>query len=391
MNMKAMLGAVVALLLAVGGTAFLAARVATPKPLPPPPVPAEIADQLKVNPFDLLAPGPKSKVVAEETRLDFGVMALGGEMSHDFLFKNEGEGPLRLAKGPMMCKCTMPAVPDQEIKPGESINIKLTWKPVEMSTEFSKEAVIWTNDPAKPKVVLLIKGQVFSDPGVFPNMFTLGDIPWDKERENEVTLVSGIENDLKVEGVEVSHPEWMTVTLEPLDVEKLVGSGMSNPKPRSGYAVKLKISPHEKVGPFSGWIKLKLNHGLAEQRIDVVGSRSGPILIHGPHYQAELSMVDLKRFKSAEGNETKMFMFLVPFGEDMRIDEISSTSKSLTATLTKESPAGAEKDRYVLVIKALPGATPGTTYTIATPNTLTLKTNHPHVPELTFKVRYIVQ
>jgi len=75
----------------------------------------------------------------------------------------------------------------------------------------------------------------------------------------------------------------------------------------------------------------------------------------------------------------------------MRIDEISSTSKSLTATLTKESPAGAEKDRYVLVIKALPGATPGTTYTIATPNTLTLKTNHPHVPELTFKVRYIVQ
>ena len=55
MNMKAMLGAIVALLLAVGGTAFLAARVATPKPLPPEPVPAAIADQLKSNPFDLLA------------------------------------------------------------------------------------------------------------------------------------------------------------------------------------------------------------------------------------------------------------------------------------------------------------------------------------------------
>lgn len=391
MNMKAMLGAIVALLLAVGGTAFLAARVATPKPLPPEPVPAAIADQLKANPFDLLAPGPKSKVVAEETRYEFGVMALGAEQSHDFVFKNEGEGPLRLAKGPMMCKCTMPAVPDQDIKPGESIDIKLTWKPLEMATDFSKEAVIWTNDPAKPKVVLSIKGQVFSDPGVFPNMFTLGDIPWDKERDNEVSLVSAIHDDLKVEGVEVSDPGWMSVTLEPLDVEKLVGSGMSNPKPRSGYAVKLKISPHEKVGPFSGWIKLKLNHGLSDQRIEVLGSRSGPILIHGANYQAALSMVDLKRFKSAEGHETKMFMFLAPFGEDMRLDEVTSTSTKLAATLTKESPPGAEKDRYVLIIKALPGATPGTTYTIENPDTLTLKTNHPHVPELKFKVRYIVQ
>ena len=392
MNMKAMLGAFLSLVVAVGATAYLAARGATQKPLPPAELPVELKDQLRENPFDLSTPGPKSKVVVDETKFEFGTMALGDEQSHDFVFKNEGDGPLRLAKGPMMCKCTMPAVPDQEIKPGESTNIKLTWKPVENSPDFSKSAVIWTNDPANPKVTLAIKGMVLQDPVVMPSQFLLGDISWDKENESEVKVGSSVSADFKIESYEVSDPEWMTVTLTPMDVSGIAASGPSaQQQPLAAYVVKLKLSPNGKVGPFSGWVKLKTNRGTGEQTVDILGSRVGPIQIHGPDYQASNSSINLKRFKSADGRKTRMFLFIAPFGEDLQITEVISNSKNLTATLKKETTAGKEKDRYVLTVEALPGVLQGTTFSFETPDTLTLKTNHPKVPEMSFKARYIVQ
>ena len=293
MNMKALLGAVLALVLAVGGAAFLVASFAKPSPPPPEPAAEAIKDQLDTNPFDLISPGPKPKVVVDMPYHQFGAMILGAEQSHDFVFKNEGEGPMRLAKGHLMCKCTIPVVPDQEIKPGESISIKLTWKPVDSSRDFSKEAVIWTNDPANPRITLSIKGEVYDDPMSYPSEFALGDVTYNKEHESEVNVVSSTSTEMKIDSVEVSHPQWMTVTWAPSDIEKLIDMGLKSPKPLSGFAVKLKIIPNESVGPFNGWIKLKSNLKDEVKMIDIVGVRTGPISIHGQDYQAAMSMVDM--------------------------------------------------------------------------------------------------
>ena len=392
MNMKAMLGTILALLLAVGGTAYLAARGATVPPPPPPPIPPGIDGQLETNPFDLTAAGPKPTVVVEKTHFDFPVMALGSEESHDFEFKNTGDGQLRLAKGPLMCKCTVPTVPDEGIEPGKSVKITLTWKPLEMSTDFRKEAVIWTNDPKKPKINLTIKGQVIPDPGVFPSYFGLGDIPWDKDVEAEVQIVSAVSKELNIEGAEVSNPEWMSVTYTKDEADKLLPQGGGSfPKPQSGYTIKVKITPNETEGPFSGWVKLKINRNDGVQKIDVMGVRAGPISIFGDYYQAANSLVRIERVKSNEGKVTRIFLALTPFGEDLKILDINSKSKLLTATLKKESKPGDAKERYALLVEVLKGATPGTVFTFEQPDELIIKTNHPQVPELKLKARYVIQ
>lgn len=391
MNMKALLGAVLALVLAVGGAAFLVASFAKPAPLPPAPVPESIKDQLDTNPFDLTAPGPKPKLVIDELHHRFGTMILGSEKSHDFVFKNEGEGSMRLAKGRVMCKCTIPIVPDQEIKPGESINIKLTWTPIDSSKDFSKEAVIWTNDPGSPKITLSITGEVYDDPMAYPSEFSLGDVPYNKEYEGEINVLSSTSTEMQVGGIEVSHPEWMSVTWAPSDVPKLIASGLRSPTPLSGFVVKLKIAPNGSVGPFNGWIKVKSNLKEDAKTINVTGVRTGPISIHGQDYQAALSMVDLRRFKSTEGKAIKLFVYLEPFEEDLQILEAISESKGLTATLHKESKStGSTKDFYTLTVQAATGLRPGTVYTYEIPDHLTLKTNHPQVPEIRFNVRYVV-
>ncbi len=395
MNMKALLGAVLAFVLAVGGAALLVANFARPAPPAPPIKPVTKDDPVGTNPFDLTVPGPKSKVAVDAKEYDFVVMRMGTSESHDFVFKNEGEGPLKLAKGPMMCKCTIPSVPDQEIKPGDSVKITLTWKPLETTRHFDKKATIWTNDPANPEIILSINGRVMGDPVATPDQFTVGDIPWNKEHDSEVLLVSTTSTDLKIDQMEVSHPEWMTITSTPADAAQLIefakGGSETDPKPKSALIVKLTIKPNGTEGLFSGWVKLKNNLNPEPTKIEVVGMRTGPISIHGSDFQAALSMIDLKRFKSADGKSIQLLVLLEPFGQDLQFTEVISESKHLTVTLKKDPKSvGQKRERYHMVIQAVSGISPGTNMTHEHPDKLTLKTNHPEVPEILLNARYLV-
>ncbi len=393
MNMKSMLGAFLALVLAVGGTAFLVARAAKAKPVSTTSAaPVPVNGVYRENPFPTVVEGPKSKVSVPEVNFKFGAMPLGEDRSHEFVFKNEGDGPLKLAKGPLMCKCTMPDVPDQEVKPGESLSIKLTWKPEETAEEFYKNAVIWTNDPENPQITLSVEGKVFEDPGASPRVYILGEIPWDKDFETSGHFATVSYKDMEIESCESSDPEHISATWSPEDASNFPQVEGALQSPIKSFAVNVKIAPNGQVGPFSGWLKLKLKNCIAtEHKIDVFGNRAGPIAIHGPDYQASMSLIDLKRFKSAEGKKTRLFMFLAPFGEELKITEVVSKSNLLSATLAKKSQDGAEKERYELTIEAKPGAVVGTVFSVNAPDDLMIKTNHPKVPEILFKAKYIVQ
>lgn len=389
MSMKAMLGTLLALVLAVGGTAFLVARGALPEP--PPPADFKKGDVVYENPFDLKGPGPHPKVVVPETHYEFGVMALGGEQSREFVFRNEGAAPMRLAKGHILCKCTIPHLETDEIPPGGSTKITLTWKPTTADKDFRKEADIWTNDPENPKIKLSINGIVFDDPAVIPESFVLGEIGWDKELQSQAFIYSATSDDLTITGYETDDPKGHELTWTKLTPEELAAKSEGrNPKPLVGYNIDLLTKPNGTIGSFHGWVKLKLNRRNGELMMTTGGTRIGLINIHGPDYQSSIGLVDLKRFKFDQGGKTTLFMRLDSFGEDLKILEHNSRSGHLNATLTKRPMTGA-KDFYELVIEAQQGIPQGTTYTIENPDKLTLKTNHPQVPELTFKVRYIAQ
>lgn len=390
MSMKTLLGTLLALVLAVGGTAFLVARSVQPEP-PPPPNPEE-GDVVFENPFDLKGPGPHPKVNVPEMHYEFGVMALGSEQSHEFEFRNEGEGPLRLAKGKILCKCTIPTINTGEIPPGGSTKITLTWKPTSADKEFRKEADIWTNDPKFPMVKLSIRGSVYGDPEVTPSEFSVGVIPHDKENLSQTVVYSPVSDDLQITGYESNDPKTYELTWAKLTQDELTTRFHDRtPKPVVGYTLELKTKPNGTIGPFNGWVKLKVNRQEGEHQISINGMRVGLINLHGPDYQSSLSLLDLKRFKSALGGKSTVFVRLDPFGEDLKLTEIQSKSGHLTAKLTKKPMTGGTKDFYELVFEAKTGVPPGTTFTTDNPDKLTLKTNHPEVPELNFNVRYIAQ
>ena len=79
---------------------------------------------------------PAAKVAVDQEEYDFGKMAFGSEMSHDFKFTNAGRAPLVLTAGPTTCRCTVSEVSDNKLLPGESFKVTVHWRGREVTSDY---------------------------------------------------------------------------------------------------------------------------------------------------------------------------------------------------------------------------------------------------------------
>lgn len=102
----------------------------------------------------------KGEIKFEQTIYDFGnIREDGGKVSHEFVFTNEGNDPIKITEARAECGCTIPEYPKNEIAPGESGVIKVTYNPLGRPGGFTKVVrVRCTGNPGK--VNLKIRGTV---------------------------------------------------------------------------------------------------------------------------------------------------------------------------------------------------------------------------------------
>ena len=102
----------------------------------------------------------KGEIKFEETIFDFGnIKEDGGKVTHEFIFKNEGKEPLKITDARAECGCTTPEYPKEEIAPGGTGVIKVTYNPLGRPGGFTKVVrVRCTGNPGK--VNLKIRGTV---------------------------------------------------------------------------------------------------------------------------------------------------------------------------------------------------------------------------------------
>lgn len=99
----------------------------------------------------------------KETVYDFGtIREEGGPVSHEFEFKNTGDGPLLILSSSASCGCTRPDYPTSPIKAGKKDKIKVTYNPKGRPGEFTKTITVRTNAKGKgqKKLTLKIRGTV---------------------------------------------------------------------------------------------------------------------------------------------------------------------------------------------------------------------------------------
>ncbi|MBN8550754.1 MAG: DUF1573 domain-containing protein [Deltaproteobacteria bacterium] len=103
---------------------------------------------------------PKPQVKIENPVFDFGTVAQGVRVSHNFVIKNTGNSDLMIHRIVPACGCTAASTSGDVIAPGKDGIIKVDLDTSDFSGEKLKLVRVFTNDMEDPSVGITIKGNI---------------------------------------------------------------------------------------------------------------------------------------------------------------------------------------------------------------------------------------
>ena len=246
---------------------------------------------------------------------DFGNMKLGESMSHEFPFRNTGDGPLNLTMGTSTCKCTIGNLNKSVLQPGEETMIKLTWTPKAAALEFSQSATILTSDPGRQEVQLSVSGKVGQSIVFSPASLVLGDFSSTEQTTHKFNIFSHMEN-VTLESLKWADEENSKhIVFAQKEIDPSINS--ENAKAFKAYEVTVTIKPGLRLGPLNTRILATTN--LADKldpiELPVTGRVSGDTeLIGGPSFDAAKAILAFGTVSSSE--ETVIRLQLSMQGSD---------------------------------------------------------------------------
>ena len=96
----------------------------------------------------------------ETTTFDFGKVADGKTVSHQFKFKNTGDADLEIYLVKTSCYCTASLLSNKIIKPGEMGEIQLTFHSTGYAGKVTRTATIFSNAPRQGRTQIALTGYV---------------------------------------------------------------------------------------------------------------------------------------------------------------------------------------------------------------------------------------
>jgi hypothetical protein len=337
------------------------------------------------NPFEIEKEGPQPKALLVEQRYDFGEMLLGAEESHEFVIRNLGDAPLKLAKGTSTCKCTIPSIGENAVPPGGEVSVNLSWKPIQMDYSFAQQAFIWTNDPDQPKLTLVVEGKVVAEGFQIPEgSLPLGDIKQGETRTVVGHIFARQRKDLEIKSVETSNPA-LKVTFAPADETALTENGAA-----SGFKFDITLEAAEQIGQVQETVNVHTNFEFEPVRVwQVFGNRPGPVKIVGTNWYAAKQLVLLKSFPAAEGSRQRMAVFLDKTETAGEVTDVK-TKGPIKVRLERDDRLSAKNqlsDQYWMWVEFPAGGATGA-YSVEAPLPVEIFTTHPTVRSMKFNVSY---
>lgn len=103
---------------------------------------------------------PKPRIKVESPLYDFGTVAQGVRVTHNFAVQNTGNADLMLHRIVPACGCTAASTSGDVIKPGEKGQIKVDLDTSDFSGDKLKLIRVFSNDMDEPSVSLTLKGNI---------------------------------------------------------------------------------------------------------------------------------------------------------------------------------------------------------------------------------------
>ncbi len=341
-------------------------------------------DYYPSNPFrieEVKLAEKKPVAVVDEKLFKFGRMILGTTQSHDFVIRNTGDAPLKMAKGRSQCKCTVSGLATKEIAPGEEASIQLSWTP-KTTGAFTQGAIIWTNDPENTEFIIEVEGDMYTEIVQEPeNNWVLGTLQKDEPQQIEGAIFSSVLKDFKITGIE-SSSEFVEVDFRPMSPENMeVGKAIS------GFEIFGTVRSDGKAGKLKETITVTTNsESHPSLTYTVTATKPGPLQVVGPGWYANRQLLDLGTVSAADGKTQKLIWMVVPGDQPLEIKQISANPPFLKVSLTAATDnTNQKRERYTLTVEIPPNADKGN-WPLEQPGNLILETNHAMIGKFEIEV-----
>jgi hypothetical protein len=388
--MKSLILIAVSLLVGVGLGFFVTSREFSAERLP--------TEQFLQATSASVAPagaGARLEIVGGST-YNFGQMDRHAKGEHEFVIRNVGDVPIGLKQGQTTCKCTMSEMKDGDLKPGESIPVKLNWTAKTGEEDFSQSAEILTSGyPQQPVIRLHVYGKIIDALRADRGSLSLGSI---SASENVVGKFKVFayrgDEPLAITQHEFTSPakaEFFSAEWRPLAPEE-----MSNEKAlKSGVEVTVRVKSGLPLGPIGQTIRLTTNlPNTAPLEVPIEGQIVGDIMVIGKDVESNRNSIRLGTTSSQQGKTGKYHILVKgPHREETKLQIASvSPAEGLQAELGEPLTDNPQMIRYPLTITIPAGARPITRMGLTedTAGVLRITTTHPQVKELVVLVRYAV-
>jgi hypothetical protein len=285
----------------------------------------------------------------DATNYDFGTVAQGSKVVHEFEIRNTGKADLVVQRVAPSCGCTTTQLASPIIKPGTAEKVRVTFDTSGFIGDKTKTVLIASNDPQNPEKTVTLKGRVVSTYSVEPSRLDFGDVAPSSplaNRQKEITFSVSEGSDISITKI---------TSLSPY----LVASPVSTQGHKA--VVKVEILPNAPKGEFRDRIVFELDRGrIASINVPVNASVKGDIRL-SPE-TISFGVIDgsspLERRVQFENKGAK----------SVSIQSITTSDAALSTSLIQIQPGR----QGVLVVKVDPKRVSGDLKA-----TVDIKTNHP--------------
>lgn len=269
-----------------------------------------------------LAKSSQPKIDFEEEMWDFGTLAVGENVSHNFKFRNSGDAKLQINKIDSSCACAATLLSSTTLKPQETGELKIDFKQL-TPKNVPRTVKIYSTDPSTPVKTLTIRANVVQPYEVKPPhlFFDAGGT-----KELEISSPAGL--NLQLTNVETSTECLSAVIGAPENVHSNVR-----------FRVRVKFLAPTSVQNLDEQITIHSNRDvdpiIIPVRIQMMSQKVG---IHPKNLFFGAVSRSKKVFRSA--------FISVPAG-DSGIERIENKSQAILTNLVKE------RDKKIVVVVEL--------------------------------------
>jgi hypothetical protein len=184
------------------------------------------------------------KIQFEAILHDFGRVANGAVVKHDYIFTNTGTAPLTIQHVQVSCGCTATADWSREVAPGATGKIPIQFNSANFGGTVFKTVTVSCNDPAQPNVTLQFKANIWKALEISPAFAVVNAIADSSmPAGTAVRIVSNLEEPLLIKAVESNS--------------KLFLADVVTNTPGKEYSLNIKLNPPLAAGNVQGQITLR--------------------------------------------------------------------------------------------------------------------------------------